>query len=166
MRFHLRLISAGLLMSVLVLGGSANAAPTKSSVAAHAGVGKIIKELHLTHKLLEEADHDYDGHRAKAAHEVHEAIHALMAHTGNGETKPAEKVAPKPAEKPAKPAGGAGLKESQAVSDAQLKEALANLQKIEAHFGSVKSEKSEHIIKAEKNVTAAIGELKIALSIK
>jgi hypothetical protein len=40
----------------------------------------VREALHWAHKLLSEADHDYDGHRARAAHEVHLALEELGAH--------------------------------------------------------------------------------------
>ena len=44
----------------------------------HGGHGQV-REARSAHRLLVEADHDYDGHRARAAHEVHKALEELGA---------------------------------------------------------------------------------------
>ena len=40
----------------------------------------VVGQLHAAHNLLIHADHNYQGNRAKAAHEVNKAIHALTGH--------------------------------------------------------------------------------------
>lgn len=57
--------------------------------AAHkAEHAAIIAELHQAKHLLDIALHDYHGHRAKADHEVHKAIHLLQhGHHHKGEHK-------------------------------------------------------------------------------
>src|SRR5947208_16306523 len=53
--------------------------------AAHAG---ILTELHHAKHLLDLGLHDYHGHRARADHEIHKAIHLLEhAHHHKGEHK-------------------------------------------------------------------------------
>ncbi len=53
---------------------SAQATTTPATPSAHA---QLLKTLRQAHHLLVNADHDYDGHRAKAAEEVHKAIKEL-----------------------------------------------------------------------------------------
>jgi hypothetical protein len=44
-----------------------------------------LTQLRAAHALLvHQADHDYQGHRAKAAHQVSAAIHALSGGNNNG----------------------------------------------------------------------------------
>lgn len=128
----------------------------------------VIAELHAAKALLEKADHDYEGHRAKAAHEISAAIHELSANhkkkpgTGKAQAKPQNPNGKKAAAGAKGKGSGKGkgkLKEPQAVSDAQLKEAqklLANaLTKMPASHP-----------KAVENIKAAIAELTTALKIK
>jgi hypothetical protein len=42
-----------------------------------------IATLHIAKQLLEGANHDYNGHRARAMHEIHEAIQELGHHNQN-----------------------------------------------------------------------------------
>ena len=111
---------------------------------------ELIQELRSAHKLLVEADHDYDGHRAKAAAEVHKAIRELEGK--HHSKKPHATVAKtKPAKEPA-------VHEPQATSDAQLQQAQAILQGVQSKMNSYP--------KVTANVTAAITEISTALKIK
>ena len=136
----------------LGLASLASGQAVANTQSAHAG---LIKTLRQAHELLINADHDYDGHRAKAAEEVHNALkelghHPKKANTGNG-------AATKP--KAAK-TGGGKTHESQATSDAQLQQALQLLQGTLTHLNSGKHPK------AAAKVKAAITELNTALKIK
>jgi hypothetical protein len=109
---------------------------------------EVIKELHAAHKLLVEADHDYDGHRAAAAEAVHKAIkeiegkhHAKKPHTG-------APVAKQPK-----------IHEAQSNSDVPMKQALSILQ-------GVQGEVSAKHPKAVEHVSKAIGEINTALKLK
>jgi hypothetical protein len=120
---------------------------------------ELISELRSAHKLLAEADRDYDGHRAKAAEEIHKAIRELR---GKQHAKAAEAgSAPAAAVVVTKPpkAKHAGAHEPQADSDAQLSKALAIL-------AGVQAELTAHHPKASANVLAAIAEINTALRIK
>jgi hypothetical protein len=71
-----------------------NAIPNPQKANQHKGGGQqaaaVLAQLHTAHALLLKADHDYSGHRAKAAHEVSEAIHAITGHkhvAGAGQNK-------------------------------------------------------------------------------
>jgi hypothetical protein len=153
------LLVAGTLLAWAIDTRSASAAPNlrKPSSMTHSGEGHIISELEQAKTLLEKADHDYDGHRAKAVGEIQVAIHALKPHhTGKQGEHPT-----KTGEKPAK--NGGGNKEPQEVSDAQLKKALGELQSIHKQLGSLKA---EHHTKASTAVGKAIEELHTALKIK
>jgi hypothetical protein len=144
-------------LSALVVGTmSASLALGAPIIRPHAkmhhhmgGEGQIISELEHSRALLEEADHDYDGHRAKAVGDITAAIHALKPHH---ESKPSEKKA-RPEKDP---------KEPQAVSDAQLKKALAELETV---HHQLKESKAEHHAKASEDVGKAIAQLHTALKI-
>lgn len=125
----------------------------------HANNQRVVKELHSAKQLLEKADHDYAGHRARAVHEITTAIHELQHH---GKSTSQHRKRSGSLQHPANrnvPATGKKLKEPQAVSDAQLKQAgqiLAN---------SLTQISSNHT-RARANIQAAMNELNTALKIK
>jgi len=110
---------------------------------------ELIQELRSAHKLLAEADRDYDGHRAKAAAEVHKAIKELEGKHAGKKPHPGSTAKVKPAKAPA-------VHEPQATSDSQLQQAQAILQGVQ----------TENYPKVTANVTAAITEINTALKIK
>ena len=140
----------------------ASAAAANSSVPAKSNTGKAtaapaanatVTTLHQAKTLLDTAIHDYDGHRAKAVEEIHHAIKALTPH----HTHKA------PAANGTKTNGGAGKQtttpgETQAQSDAQLKQALELLNGLNANQISN--------AKAATHLQTAITELNTALKIK
>ncbi len=119
----------------------AQAAKTVNPYAAQ------ITALRTTAKLLQQADHDYKGHRAAAVHEIHVAIHSLQ---------PVGK-------KPVAPKGGTGAgkggKEPQNVSDAQLAQAIVQLKAIAPQLANAPPA-------ALTAVQTAVSQLEIALTIK
>jgi hypothetical protein len=127
----------------------AGAAPTTTGPNA-----ALVAQLRATRALLHQADHDYKGHRVKAMHEITEAIHAL--HPPSAKHK---KTQPQVAVKKSGPGGN----EPQAVSDAQLRQAITQLQGVQGQLGSATT---GNVAAASAAVTRAIQELKIALSIK
>ncbi len=154
----------GVSMLALVVGLAVNSASyaqaTSTVPSAHQGQkAALIKQLRCAHKLLAEADHDYDGHRARAAEEVHKAIRDLegkhrstKVHTGTTITPPVVTTKPPHVKRPA-------LREPQGTSDGQLRQALSILQ-------TVQTELNGHHPKAAANVAAAVGQINTALSIK
>ena len=130
---------------------------TATTSAKHAA----LENLRQAHKLLVLADHDYDGHRARAAAEVHKAIRELEGKHHPKKVVSGTTPVPVPTPiivKPAKPKQPA-MREPQAASDAQLQEALQLLQ------ASTTEINSKHP-RAAANVAAAIRELNTALKIK
>jgi hypothetical protein len=102
-------------------------------------------ELHSIKLMLERADHDYKGHRAAAVRDIAAAIRELdPEHEGRGGGKVP------------------GGHEPQAVSDAQLREALKQLEAMHGHLGKKKG--GHH--KAAAHLERAINELKTALQVK
>jgi hypothetical protein len=152
----------GLGLSISVFFGALNlaswsaaqttVAPPASGTQKHAA----LENLRQAHKLLVEADHDYDGHRARAAEEVRKAIRELEGKQRAKKVRtgatPAVTVKPAKVKQPA-------MLEPQATSDTQLQQALQLLQ------AAVPEVNSKHP-KAEANVAKAIQELTIALKIK
>jgi hypothetical protein len=135
-------------IGVVILGLAATRTTGQTAnTAAHAA---MIEDLKKAHRLLDEADHDYDGHRVKAAEEVHKALKEL----GHN---------PKPATAKAKAKAKSGKgnrsKEDQTVSDGQLREA----QKLLAQSLSLLQKRHP---KAHINIQAAIGQINLALSIR
>ena len=121
-----------------------------ASAQQHAAV---LAQLHAAHSLLMRADHDYNGNRAKAAHEVSTAIHALTGqhhhyHTGNVRLFGAN-INKKKTASPKLP---------QAQSDAHLKQAGQILASVAGRLPP------GH--KSSANVQAAMQHVRVALQIK
>jgi len=145
-----------------------------------------IAALRTAHQLLAQAKHDYEGHRAKAMHEIHQAIHAMLPNhakpangnttaKGAGSTPNGTTGAGTPpngtkgagnttngTKTPNQGAGGTGAagKETQAQSDALLKKAQQILQTVHGQMGG------KHHAKAKGLVQAAIQHLNTALEIR
>jgi hypothetical protein len=117
---------------------------------------QIVQALGETRKLLEAANHDYQGHRAAAVHQVMHAVHLLQHHKHH--PNPANLTAA--LSKQTVP----GNKEAQAASDAQLRQAITNLQVIGPQIQSISS--GPHHQHAVQAVNKAITELQTALQIK
>src|ERR1700738_328656 len=136
------------LVSVTVLSGLAlftSAAPQIGAAQKASGpYATQVAQLRATAHLLQLADHDYKGHRAKAVHEIHLAIHILH---------PGHKKHPATGKK------SGGNNEPQAVSDGQLKQVIPQTTNIKGARPSAPSQ-------ALAAVNAAISELKTALTIK
>ncbi len=121
-----------------------------------------VAELNTTIKLLQAADHDYQGHRAQAVHDIHQAIHALhpTAKNNNSSTKSGQVTGKKSSVKGKNLAKGKGAnKEPQAVSDAQLKQAISQLNTVR---GQLKAAPPS----ALNSIQAAVKQLQVALTIK
>ena len=129
---------AGLHKGVHSLGGTTRSATTSAAATA----------VHQAHTLLANANHDYDGHRAKAAAHVTHALRELGGHhhaagAGNGA---------------ANKGNGNKVREPQAQSDEQLKQAMALLSGVRGQIPNAH--------KAHGHIQAAITELNTALKIR
>lgn len=124
---------------------------------------EIVNALKTAHQLLVAADHDYNGHRALAAKEVHKALVEMGHHKYPPTAQPGAAVnttAGGAAAKKAAHASGQGAgHEAQAASDAQLRQAQQLLQGALSHINA------RHP-KAAANLQAAIDEINTALTIK
>jgi hypothetical protein len=143
---------AALVVGLLAVA-PAVANPNKTTAPATGPIAGILKDIHGTVALLNAANHDYNGHRAKAVHYLKEAAHALEqsphhhAHHHHTTTVKAPAV-----------------HEDQKVSDAQLRAAV---QQIKADMTVVAAlPASSHHQKALVDLAAAIKELDVALTIK
>ena len=134
-------LSTRALMAVLLLGfiaclpasAWAKEKKTANSSTATSPQGEL---LHQAYGILEKADHDYKGHR-RAAMEQIEAAAKQLGFSLHGDGK---------------------VKEKQAISDDQLRQALAMVEKAQTGLAGNK--------KVEKHLAAAIKDLKAALAIK
>jgi hypothetical protein len=121
---------------------------------------EVVNVLRTAQQLLVVANHDYDGHRALAAREVHQALKELGHRQGNAQTGALGAGNPSAAgAKKAALTGQTKGNEPQANSDAQLRQAQQLLQGALPHIAA------RHP-KAASNVKAAIGQINTALAIK
>ena len=136
MRNHLlRLLLCFTVVGLLAAQGNVHAQGKKGNAGPYA---PILNELQQTRMLLNQADRDYKGFRAKAVHEVGKAMHALHP-------KHKHKLPPAP-----KLTG----QENQVVSDMQLAQAQKQIQVILTQLTSGT---------ANPNTTAAVGHLQNAI---
>jgi len=142
------------LFGVLLMGG-----PGTSEVQAGPGKGankgattgqnpfvQHVEALHQVRVLLARADHDYKGHRVKAMHHIRTAMHTLQPHHRHPH--------------PPLPKGG---NEPQAISDAQLRQAIQQLNVIGTQLNGVSRPAAA---KAVGSIRSAITELNVALTIR
>jgi hypothetical protein len=112
---------------------------------------QAIAQLQSTRALLHKANHDYQGYRAKGMHQITLAIHALEG----------TKAPHQPKHKPG--GGQTGGHEAQQVSDAQLAQAIQQLQAVET---SLVGNANRHVAVANGHINKAIQDLQTALKIK
>ncbi len=152
-------VLVGLVFDSSAVARQVNRRQNKAAVKAVAAA-EVINALATAHQLLAVADHDYDGHRALAAKEVHKALMGLGHRQVNAQTgMPGAASPPAAGGKKAALTGQTQGKESQASSDAQLRQAMQLLQGTLPYIGS------RHP-KAAANVNAAIGQINTALTLK
>jgi DnaJ-domain-containing protein 1 len=139
MNARIRLSHAAILALAAVFGlvcasvQSAQAGERKQS----ANSSSEVASLRQAYALLESADHDYQGHRARAMHSIEAACKILGSEVrGDGKAD-----------------------EQQGESDSQLKQAKSLLESVQG-AGAGKNERALHHIKH------AIEELDVALSVK
>jgi hypothetical protein len=117
-----------------------------------------LATLKTVKQMLEAANHDYAGHRAKAVHAVHKAIQEIEHHTPKAPPNPAAAVAKANAR--AANAKIPPVHEAQIASDVQLRAAQELLVKVQAELATGKHPK------AIAHVQLALQELQVALQIK
>jgi hypothetical protein len=159
-------------VSVLAVAGffivpAAVQAQVPGPVAGAAAAKQAVKldeiaALKSAKKMLEGANHDYKGHRAKAVHAIHEAILELEHHKGKHvPANPAVAAAKANAHAAEKAINAATPKvhEAQLASDVQVKTAQQLLLQVQAVLST-----GNHP-KASGHVQTAIQELETALKI-
>jgi hypothetical protein len=146
---------------LLFLGSPSDAANRQAAKRAARALNhtQVINALQSAQTLLVAADHDYAGHRALAAKEVHKALAELGHKKGQTGVPPKTATAATAATKTTH-AGRTADHEAQATSDAQLRQALQILQGVVPHINSTRHPQ------AATNVQAAIGQINTALAIK
>jgi hypothetical protein len=107
----------------------------------------VIGHLRMAHSRLLQADHDYQGHRVRAANHVASALRHLGAPTTGSATN----------------LGAARM--PQAQSDGMLRDALFRLNTAQTQLGT-RGYTAAHHGSARSQVTAAIGEINTALNIR
>lgn len=159
--------SFSFLAVILIFTTPASAAKVnKKSTGNGTNAGSLfsaqVAELHGIINLLQSANHDYKGHRAQAVHDIHQAIHALHpgANKNKSPSKGGKATGNTVAAKGKNPGNGQSAnKEPQTVSDAQLKQAISQLNTIQ---GQLKAAPPV----AVNSIQSAVKELQIALTIK
>jgi hypothetical protein len=143
---------------------AANKAAQQAAMqAATAPLHTLIAELRHTHTLLAQANHDYQGHRAKAHGEVGRAIHLLTTHPHHHHKHPAltaKRVQPKVAQ--------AAVHEPQQISDAQMQQAGQQLQVILTQIATLQNNgllAHPNVVGAGANIQQAIQHVQTALSV-
>jgi hypothetical protein len=146
----------------------AKTVPTAGGTSSTSPFEAQIEALRATRTILENADHDYKGHRAAAVKLVNTAIHALHPHhtaaasnAANKGTKAAPSVTKNGASTPK--ASRPAMVEAQAASDAQLKQAAGQLAVIQAQLAGASGAGAATAVAA---LQKAVQELQIAVSIK
>lgn len=128
---------------------------------------QTVTALHQAHTLLANADHDYNGHRAKAAEHISHAIRELGGqHHANGGTNGGTRIfgatigGNKGHGNGAKAGGANGnrMREPQAQSDAQLQKALGLIEGVSGHVSNTH--------KASQHIQSAVAELSTALQVR
>jgi hypothetical protein len=123
----------------------------------------VVAQLKAIRAVLEHADHDYKGHRAKAVQEITKAIHAIEGVGARRAALTPQQKAALQAARQAKIATKQGASkpegEPQALSDQQLKSMVTQLTQVSAQIGTAKPVAQQH-------VQNAIVELQAALAIK
>jgi hypothetical protein len=129
------------------------------------GQQKIAMELRGTKLILERADHDYKGHRARAVAAIDVALRSMGQHVGNNGAGNGMSNGAGAGRR----AGGGNrvngnaMREPQAKSDAQLRTALHRLSTIHSQLGSMPNGRHAQTGAA---VQRAMHELNTALAIR
>ena len=119
---------------------------------------QALQVLHDTKVLLQNADHDYGGHRAAAVRDIGAAHHQLRLAMG---LKPAGKNPNAIKKGPANP-----MPETQEMSDMQLANAIPVLKQAVVVMNSVSNDFNGHRAEAVLKLNAAVDQLGKALAFR
>ena len=113
---------------------------------------QVLSELHQAKHLLDHANHNYNGHRAHADHEINKAIHILHPNHHHKATTTVKAKAPAAKHK--------AVHEPQQASDTQLRQAeklvRAALLELHKHHGEKAHAASKHLHHAIHEIELAI----------
>ena len=114
--------------------------------------GPMVSSLHSVVGHLQRAEHDYDGHRVQAIHQLGQAIHTLQPGTGTGTSR--------------RTGAAGGSKMSQAESDNHLRQAHQELLALEFRMSAVATGAGAqaHHRQAHAHVQQALQHLNAALT--
>lgn len=146
-----------------------------------AETGPMVSSLHSVVGHLHKADHDYDGHRVQAIHQIDQAIHTLQPGTANnrvngvggnniGGTGTANhphlgtKNGGTSTGQGQLGANGGGARLSQAESDAHLRQAQQELQMLESRISGGAGGVAAHHQQAHTHIQQALQHLNTALA--
>jgi len=136
-------------------GPAAKAAKQAAKEELKSEEAVVLTEAYI---LLKAADHDYDGHRAAAAHALGEACNILHADLlKHGSVQQKIKVLQ---DKNAAHTAKGAVHEAQALSDAQLRNAAGMIKQVSGALAKNKQHE------ALKHVNHALKEIDIALKIR
>jgi hypothetical protein len=144
----LRLAAWSVIAALLACLGTIPAEAGSKKGTTPTGHAALVAELHQTRVLLQQANHDYDGYRAKAVHDLGKAMHSL---------DPQHKHKLPPATNP-------GNGEDQKKSDAQLNQAGKQIQTMMNQLSTGAA--TPHTTAAMQHMQSALGHLNTALKIK
>jgi hypothetical protein len=135
----------------------------RANTAANSPFATQIGELRAARALLEQADHDYNGHRAEAVKLVTAAIHALRPPQANGAHSRAHAHTGATKNVAVKQTAKNGNSLPQAASDALLKQAMGQIATVQTQLAGAGGAAPGG---AGTSLQQAVQELKTALSIK
>lgn len=164
MRTHLQ-VTLGVMLAALGITFSQAEIPAQTKGAAKAALNQahhsILTELHQAKHLLDLGLHDYHGHRAKADHEVSQAIH-LLEHHRKGE----HKAIAKGEHKKTPHHDGPITEERQKASDSKLRQAEKLVQAAHLQLNNLHTKHGhKHHHEAAQLLTKATREIEQALHV-
>jgi hypothetical protein len=126
----------------------------------------LVSTMHSTLTHLNKADHDYNGHRSRAMHEINTAIRHLGLQNGqsnSGIASLAQSGNANGTNTAIRAGTGTGPKVPQATSDTHLREAQKSLQGIDSRM-NINGVNPHSFTQAKASVQNAIRELNLALN--
>jgi hypothetical protein len=108
---------------------------------------QVLSELHQAKHLLDHANHTYNGHRAKADHEIGKAIHILHhEHHKKGTTPAAKSTAKAPHKSESAQASDTQLRQAEKLVHAALHELKKHPHNEKAHHAAKLLHEAAHEI--------------------
>jgi len=137
---------------------------TKNHHMSDPQLAQSLAALKATKATLQNANHDYGGHRAAAVKAIGAAEHQLQQALGFKQRKGGHLLAHAGRRVPAHHGGGTAIREPQAASDAQLAAAIPLLQSTMTSLQHANHDFGGHRAKAVRDLGLAVGQLNQALA--